>query len=476
MATTQAPRTEDRPLDWGMERSMNALEALMWRAEADPRLRSTVVGVEVLEHAPDWERLHAAHEWATRMVPRLRQRVVEPPLGLGAPTWIVDPDFDLDYHLRRVKLADASYTALFELAQTFAMTPFDKARAQWEALVVEGLPDGRAAFVLKLHHALADGKGIVELLAGLHSRRAEHTPNKPQPPVPSGEQPDHARALARQVAADANALARAARGGLGRLRRPDKAVRDAAEFTSSLGRVLADPPAAPSPLLAQRSMSWRFVALDCRFADLRGASKAHDCSLNDAFIAALMGAFRIYHERHGQPITAIPMNMPISIRKADDAGGGNKFAAARLAGPVSITDPVERMREVQRQVGAARAEPAMDGLAIVAPALSRLPGPVIARLAGGTTKGVDLQASNVPGLREDVFLAGARIERVYPFAPLPGCAAMIALTSHGDTCCIGANLDAASFTDLDGFAQDLCAGFDEVLALHPGSAPAVLRT
>jgi hypothetical protein len=164
------------------------------------------------------------------------------------------------------------------------------------------------------------------------------------------------------------------------------------------------------------------------------------------------------------------------VRKEGDSGGGNKFAAVRLAAPVGIADPVERMHAIQRQVRAARAEAAMDGLSYVAPALARLPGPVIARLAGGATKGSDLQASNVPGLREDVYLAGARIERVYPFAPLPGCAAMIALTSHGDTCCIGANLDPAAFTDLDGFAHDLCAGFDEVLALHPGSAPAVLRT
>jgi diacylglycerol O-acyltransferase / wax synthase len=44
---------------------MNAIEALMWRAESDPRLRSTIGGLEELDMAPDWDRFLGAHEWAT---------------------------------------------------------------------------------------------------------------------------------------------------------------------------------------------------------------------------------------------------------------------------------------------------------------------------------------------------------------------------------------------------------------------------
>ena len=90
MATTQQPvqpqfRAGDKPLDWGREREMNPLEALMWRAEEDPRLRSTVCGLEELDTTPDWDRFLAAHDWGTRLVPRFRQRVVEPLGGIGAP-------------------------------------------------------------------------------------------------------------------------------------------------------------------------------------------------------------------------------------------------------------------------------------------------------------------------------------------------------------------------------------------------------
>ena len=103
---------------WGSQREMNPLETLMWRAESNPRMRSTVCGLELLDRAPDWERLVAAHEWASRLVPRFRQRVVEPPLGLGAPSWAVDGDVDLGYHVRRMKVpAPGAWSELLEAAQ-----------------------------------------------------------------------------------------------------------------------------------------------------------------------------------------------------------------------------------------------------------------------------------------------------------------------------------------------------------------------
>src|SRR6516165_2527960 len=74
------------PLDWGSSPQMNPLETAMWRAEAaDPRLRVNVSLLELLDPVPDWDRLLAANEWATRMVPRMRQRVLEPALALGTP-------------------------------------------------------------------------------------------------------------------------------------------------------------------------------------------------------------------------------------------------------------------------------------------------------------------------------------------------------------------------------------------------------
>lgn len=141
----------------------------MWRADVDPMMRSTVLALEILDREPEWDRLVAAHDWASRMVPRLRDRVAEPLGVLGTPVWVNDRDLDLHYHLRRVRLAgDGGWSELLAFAEQLAMTPCDRSRPPWEAVVVGGLPDGKAAYLLKLHHALSDGMGLAELLSQLH--------------------------------------------------------------------------------------------------------------------------------------------------------------------------------------------------------------------------------------------------------------------------------------------------------------------
>ena len=56
---------------WGGSRYMTPFEAVMWRVEADPRLRSTMTVVYLLDCTPDWDRLVAAHDWASRLIPRV---------------------------------------------------------------------------------------------------------------------------------------------------------------------------------------------------------------------------------------------------------------------------------------------------------------------------------------------------------------------------------------------------------------------
>jgi WS/DGAT/MGAT family acyltransferase len=469
------------PLAWGAAREMNALEALMWRGEeADPRLRSTICSFGVLDCEPEWERFLAACEWGTRMVPRFRQKVVEPAFGFGNPVWVNDPDFDLHYHVRRQRIsAGGGWREALACAEQIAMTPFDRARSPLEVVLFEGLPDGRAAMLLKMHHSATDGIGGFQLFSKLHSRKREHNPSKPQPEEPAPEWKTPRDVLREQLSRDAQELLGNVRDGaaslLSLLQHPVDAVSDAVRFTSSLRRVLGEPSAGGSPLLQRRSLSWRFQAFDVSFPDLRAAAKAAHASLNDAFLAALLGAFRLYHAKFGQPIETMPIAIPISVRKPDDPEGGNKFTGARFAGPVGVADPAARMKKMGELVREARNEPALDGAALVAPLLARLPAPLISQLAGTLTRSNDCQASNVPGFQEDLYIAGAKIERVYGLGPLPGCATMITLITHGPIACVGVNLDPAAVTDPELFAECLLGGFAEVLALHPGSAAPTRR-
>ncbi|MCL4293418.1 MAG: diacylglycerol O-acyltransferase, partial [Acidimicrobiia bacterium] len=87
---------------------MSDADALMWTIEKDPLLRSTIVAALLLDRAPDHRRLTERLERGSRLIPRMRQRVVSPMLHLGPPFWSADPDFDLSYHVRRVRAPEGA--------------------------------------------------------------------------------------------------------------------------------------------------------------------------------------------------------------------------------------------------------------------------------------------------------------------------------------------------------------------------------
>ena len=110
------------------------------------------------------------------------------------------------------------------------------------------------------------------------------------------------------------------------------------------------PVAEPSPLLRRRSLSSRTEAIDIKFSDLHKASKAAGGSINDAYLAGLCGALRLYHEAKGIPVDTLPMAVPVNLRSDDDPSGGNRFAGVNLAAPVGVVDPAKRIQKVRAQM------------------------------------------------------------------------------------------------------------------------------
>jgi len=160
------------------------------------------------------------------------------------------------------------------------------------------------------------------------------------------------------------------------------------------------------------------------------------------------------------------VGIPISLRAQDDPQGGNRFTGARFPASLAEPDPATRVKAIREFILSARnasGSGVVDDL--LGPALGWLPAQVIGAVSGWLTSANDVQVSNMPGVAHPVYIAGSRIVRMYPFGPLPGCAAMITLLSHEDQCCIGVNVDAAAVTDPAGLVADLQAGLDDVVAL-----------
>src|SRR4051794_22381639 len=146
------------------DRRMSESEGLMWRLESDPTLSSTFGDVTIVDRPPDMAILRSRLAAALTTVPRLRPRGQPATISRvsplwAAPSWVADPDFDLDYHLRRVALpAPGSLRQLLDIATLITSDPFDRWRPLWSFTVVEGLKGGQAALVQKLHHTIADGE------------------------------------------------------------------------------------------------------------------------------------------------------------------------------------------------------------------------------------------------------------------------------------------------------------------------------
>jgi WS/DGAT/MGAT family acyltransferase len=454
---------------WGRERELGELDALMWRTERPPANSWTGIVMQQLDEAPDWRRLCAAHEWFVKIVPRFRERVVDPLLPVGTPAWAPDPAFDLRYHLRRVRLPEpGSRKQLLELAQSIALTPMDRSRSPWIGTLVEGLEGGRAAYLLQAHHVLMDGMAVTQLLQRVLSPTRETTPDKPGGEAPELSPISPLSVTGHELARQTQAAPRVLKGVAATLRRAATRPAAATRYASSLARVLAPPPANPSKILRGGSRRvWRFGALECPLSELRAAGKAAGGTVNDTFVSVLLGGLRHYCAAFGEDLGDVPISMPVSMRTVDEAMGGNKFAGAFFAVPSGVADPADRIRELHRRVEEVRSEPALDFIGNLTPVLNRTPSPLAAALLGSINSRAVLTTSSWPGVREELYVAGAKFERMFVFAPLPGTALTGAMCTHAGICCIGINVDGEVFEDTSLLWECMQRSLNEILALAP---------
>jgi diacylglycerol O-acyltransferase / wax synthase len=459
-----------------MPDQLTAFDALMHRGEANPRTRSGIMAIQILESAPDWRRFRDLFDNASRRVPRMRQKVVTPTLPTTAARWVVDPDFNLDFHIRRSRVpAPGELRDVLDMAELMVQAPLDISRPLWSVTLVEDLTHGRAAVLLHMSHAVTDGVGSIAMFEQIFDLEADAAERPIAPlPVPVDMTANDlmregvsrlpatlVRQLGRTVTGAAHTLAKV-------ITQPVSTTTTALDYLRSGSRLMT-PPAPPSPLLRRRSLASRTECLDMPLAALQVAAKKAGGSLNDAYLAALCGALRRYHDAMGIPVATLPMAIPVSLRTEGDPAGGNRFTGVTLAAPIAASDPVTRINNIHAQMVMRREDAALDVVSVIAPIMNVLPEILMEAMAGSFTP-ADVQASNVPGFPGTIYLAGSKVLRQYGLGPLPGIAMMVSLVSLGGVCTVSVRYDCASITDKDLFARCLEEGFDEVLILAGMSA------
>ncbi len=443
-----------------------------------PRQRSTMAMLLLLDQRPHSDRLRAAVWRAVGAVPRLRQRVVDAPLDLARPCWQDDPTFDLDFHVRRYAVSHddgspqhATAADLFHTLGPIYERPFDRSRPLWELIELDGPGPGSALF-FRLHHGVADGVGGNAILAALTDAEAtaavapaarEQRPGAWEEESLPGRLASAVGQRIREDLARGSALRRFAWNAM---TQPSSWLA-AARVVRGIVSDLRD--ASDSPL-RDFGPGRHLSGFELPFEPLRKARAALAGQMIDLMLTAVAGAVGAWHRANGhadvrEVMTLVPINLRPRQEQGLRAGTGNRATGVMVRLPLSEADPIARFRAIHARVAERKAQPLVDHLPALAEVLAVLPRPLFRYLSRASSQAVNLIVTNVPGIMQPRYVAGARITAAYPFAPLaPRCPVSIALYGYEQRLYVGIDADRTALPDLHAFEEMLRAAFTEVIA------------
>ena len=400
-------------------------------AERGP-VNMAVGGLLVFDPEPPLTRAMVAARLAERihLIPRLRQRLEEPPFGLLAnPLWVDDHGFDLDWHVRQASLpAPGGEAELGALVGREFSHRLDRARPLWEATLIEGLQGGRRALLMKVHHALVDGMAAIGMAALVLDPSPEPLVIPPPEQAWSPRRYDLRRQMTRLAARPLTAGSKLMVDGMLRAldadpRRTASDMRRATEVGLELAK--ARPQAPMTPLNRPISPNRRYAIAHAPLAVIKAAGARSDGTVNDVILAVVAGTLGRYlsaaapldRDAGRAPVALVP----VSVRGETESGDlGNRISTVFVDLPIAEPDLDARVRQIADQTrelkdsAAVRAGALMVGASGWAPPL--LSG-LLAR-ALGTIRAFNLVVSNIPGPQQPFYLSGVRMREVYPIVPL----------------------------------------------------------
>lgn len=426
------------------------------------------------------------------LVPPFRRRLLEVPLNLAHPMWVEDPDFDLDFHVRRIGCpAPGGRRELGEMAGQIASTPLDRTRPLWELWVIEGLKHDRIGVVTKVHHAAIDGASGAELMVHLFDLQPEPPDPGPPPVIEAEPIPTDLDLIGRAVANRVRrtlALPKLLGETIGAVSRVVSNRRDPEKL---VGAAPLTAPRAPwnGPISPFRDVGLARVPLD----EIRELKDAFGCTVNDIVLAICAGTMRSYLLDHGQlPDAPLVATCPVSVRAEDDAALGNRVSAMFTNLDTNVADPVERLRRIRECTAGAKEEHNAIGASMLqnwaeyaAPNTFNLASRLYSSLgvAGSHRPVHNLIVSNIPGPQFKLYYAGAEMVAAYPMGPImEGVGLNISVMSYSGSVDFGFMVDRELLPDVwnmadrvkDALAElhDAAAEMRAAGAETPDSAPA----
>jgi diacylglycerol O-acyltransferase / wax synthase len=410
--------------------------------------------VMLFDERLDEQRLRAVI--STRLLeryPRFRQRVVKRRPPLRGPAFVEDPHFELDHHVRHHELSAAGDDALRELVSDLVTSPLEHSRPLW-AMYLLKRPGGGSALVVRIHHCIVDGIALAQLMLSL----TDATPDAP---------PDAPVRVDALVAAHSSHV-RASRRG----ERARGTLAGAAANAQALAKLLFTLPDARTALRGELASAKR-VAWTGRLdlALVKATARAQGASVNDVLLAACCGALRRHLLERGERPRAIRTLVPFNLRPLEEPiprDLGNRFGLVFLKLPVDIGSRRECLQELTRRMAAIKGSREGPVSYAILKAMGLTPPRVESRIVDIFTAKASAMTTNVPGPREQVYMAGTRLSTVLVWAPVSGSVGMtVSIFSYHDGVTIGLLVDAALVPEPQVIAHHAEAELAELARLAP---------
>ena len=398
----------------------------------------------------------------------LRYQLVDIPLKLHHPMWVVNDHIDFDYHVRPTRVpAPGGRRELDQLIGEIASTPLDRSRPLWEMYVAEGLADNRIAIIHKVHHVLADG------VASANQMAKAMAPFQPSEVMGMLEEPDLARTRTAVLKA-------AGRDHVGLIRKLPRLMSETATGVSrvrkrskergehpDLARNFAPPDCFINHVVTPGR---RFATAPLALADVKETGKHLGVTINDMVLAMSAGALRKlllrYDGRADSPLIA---GVPVSTDPSPARLAGNEFAYMTPSLPVHIDDPLERVRLTAMATSIAKENHQLLGPTLIPAWLSYLPPslapPMFRRQARRVESAsvMNLTISNVPGPRERGHIEGAIVSEIYSVGPVVAGSGMnITVWSYVDQLAISVLTDDRTLDDPHEATDAMLDAFTEI--------------
>ena len=429
---------------------------------------------------------------ASRMhlAPVFTRKLALMPFDLANPVWIHDDDIDLDYHIRRTVLPKPGTMAQMEaLCARLHSSLLDRSRPLWEFYVIEGMADGRVGFYSKVHHSAVDGQAAVAMANSIFDMTAE--PRRVRPPraqhghryqlgvaellgAALSNQLSQVLQFAKLLPPLAGAALKAAKTAL--------AQRRAGTRTAAPGTRLKFAPATPFNASITNQRSFAGVALP--LLEVKAIGKQHSASINDMVMWLCSTALRDYlADARELPDKTLVAGVPISLRPEGDTSANNQVSGTVIDLATQVKDPLQRLAQIMAGTRSMKAQMGSFGN-LIPKDFPSLGSPwLLSGLASlyGRSKLADririanVTISNVPGPQVPLYLAGAKMEGLYPLSiVVHGVALNITVQSYRGLLCFGLIACRRAVPDIAELALQLNRAMEALRRLPVPAATAAM--